>query len=137
MNKIPGVEVTTGARGRQIIFKDDLPSNTFVTLLESMMNDGIEFAFYDATYPSPSDPGAYFSYSPMNGVWRMTLGNHGWSGGIYMVEAAVVSTQLRSLYSKGALDPLDLEKVCFFSHYEPEPQSKNEAMNRKLRELHS
>src|ERR1035437_9012508 len=108
MNKIPGVEVTTGGRERQIIFKDDLPFNAFVTLLESMMKDGIRFSFYDATYPSPSDPGAYFSYSPTNGVWRMTLGNHGWSGGIYEVEAMVISSQLWSLYSRGALEPLQL-----------------------------
>lgn len=136
MNKIPGVEVTTGARGRQIIFKDDLPSSAFVTFLESMMKDCIKFSFYDPMYPSPSDPGAYLSYSPTNGVWRMTLGNHGWSGGIYEVEATAISSQLWSLYSKRALEPLHLENVGFASHYETEPQSKNEVMNRKLRELH-
>lgn len=136
MNNIPGMRVATGARGRQIVFDSEVPANTFIILLESMMKDGTAFAFYDPTYPSPSDPGAYFSYSPMNGVWRMTLGNHGWSGGIYVLAGPVVVQQLQNLHSNGALAPIDLDKVCFFSHYEAAPPALNEAMNKKLEALH-
>jgi len=66
----------------------------------------------------------------------MTLGNHGWTGGIYEIDAPVVTNQLWALYSTGLLSALELESVHFFSHYQPESRSENEAMNMKLRGLH-
>ena len=129
-------EITSGPKGRQIVFAQGMHLDAFARLLQSLMDGGMEFAFYDSTYPSPSDPGAYFSYAPMNGVWRMTLGNHGWSGGIYEIGAAVVANQLQSLCSKGILSAIELDGVHFCSHYQSESRSKNEAMNIKLGNLH-
>jgi hypothetical protein len=129
-------EITVGPKGRQIAFGYGIPSGAFMQVVKSLMDRGIEFAFYDPTFPSPSDPGAYFSYAPINGVWRMTLGNHGWSGGIYEIDAPVVANQLRSLYLQGALRALELDGVDFGAHYQSESRSKNDAMNVKLRDLH-
>ncbi|MGP0019871.1 MAG: hypothetical protein ACLPHP_14975 [Candidatus Sulfotelmatobacter sp.] len=127
----------TEPKGRQIVFKDEMQPAEFAVLVESLMNDGVEFAFYDVRYPSPSDPGAYFKYSPMNGVWRMTLGNHGWSGGIYEIESEVLINQLQNLHKAGVLKSLDIEKVYFSSHYQPESAEKNDAMNTLLRKIHT
>jgi hypothetical protein len=129
-------EITNGPKGRRVVLAHDMQFSAIVSLLHSLMVGGMEFAFYDPKYPSPSDPGAYFSYSPMNGMWRMTLGNHGWSGGIYEIDAPVVANQLWALYSTGLLSALELAGVHFFSHYQPESRSENEAMNMKLRGLH-
>ncbi|MEO1410744.1 MAG: hypothetical protein AAFW73_12740 [Bacteroidota bacterium] len=61
-------------------------------LLAVLWDQGYELTFYDEYYPSPSDPGAYFRYTTQktNGPqhWSMTLGNHGWSGGIYWKKRA-------------------------------------------------
>jgi hypothetical protein len=35
--------------------------------------------FYDRSYPSPSDPGAYVSFRRVNGAYLYQLQNHGWS----------------------------------------------------------
>jgi hypothetical protein len=59
--------------------------------MDVLLKQEVEFAFFDATYAPSSDSGAYFSYSPSNSVWRMTFGNHGWSGGIYEIETTAVA----------------------------------------------
>jgi len=135
MMLVPGMEVSTGPTGRRIIFTGELPE--FSAALEEMMALNVEFAFYDPMYPSPSDPGAYFSYSPSRGAWRMTLGNHGWSGGIYTIAHATIGTQLRSLYSRKLLKALDLDNVHFSAHYAPESPTKSEEMNVRLQKLHA
>jgi len=61
-------EITKGPKGRRVVLAHDMQFSAIVSLLHSLMVGGIEFGFYDAKYPSPSDPGAYFSYSPMNGI---------------------------------------------------------------------
>jgi hypothetical protein len=137
MDTIPGMEIRTDERIRHIAFQDGVPIGAFVSLLALLMQRGLEFAFYDPDYPSMSDPGAHFSYSPRNGKWRMTLGNHGWSGGIYEIDPSVLAGQLHDLYSKGLMKSLELERVAFFAHYQPESASNNKAMNKELRKLHS
>lgn len=94
------------------------------------------FALYDPLYPS--DPGAYFSYSPENaveGVWQMTLGNHGWSGGIYQIGEQTLCLQLSNLAAKRMLTTIEIEGVTLFS-YALESVSKNSEINQRLRELH-
>lgn len=136
MKMIPGAEIVVGPRGRQIIFQKDLSLDAFASLLSSMMENGTEFAFFDTDYPSPSDPGAYFNYSPRGGEWRMSLGNHGWSGGIYVIETEVVCRQLQKLNSKGALEALTIDGVLFARHYKPETPLQNQEMNARLKEIH-
>lgn len=133
---IPGIAFYEDSNGRHVAFAEGLPAQTFNAFLDAMMKDRLEFSLYDPRYPSPSDPGAYLSYSPQKGRWRMTLGNHGWSGGIYDIEASVVARQLVSLYTAKQLSPLGLDNVCFFSQYEPESQERNKEMNNLLEHLH-
>lgn len=134
---IPGTKIQNDQRGRCLVFDEGLTEDTFTSFLNTMMRKSMEFSLYDPQYPSPSDPGAYLSYSPQNGAWLMTLGNHGWSGGIYNIETIIISRQLFSLYATGRLTPLGLDRVCFFKHYKPESVEKNEQMNRRLQEIHA
>ena len=98
-----------------------------------MMQDGTEFSLFDPKYPS----GAYLSYSPKNRAWLMTLGNHGWSGGIYNIRPKIVSRQLYDLYVSDRLEPLGLDGVYFFKHYQPKSVETNEEMNRQLENIHA
>ena len=136
-NIIPGTRIQNDQHGRCLIFDKGLNEEAFASLLNAMMREGMEFSLYDPKYPSPSDPGAYLSYSPQNGAWLMTLGNHGWSGGIYNIEGTTISRQLYNLYATDHLTPLGLDRVCFFKHYQPESIEKNEQMNRRLQEIHA
>ena len=136
-NMIPDTKIQNDQRGRCLVFDEGLTEDAFTSFLNTMMREGMEFSLYDPQYPSPSDPGAYLSYSPQNGAWLMTLGNHGWSGGIYNIETTIISRQLFSLYATGRLTPLGLDRVCFFKHYKPESVEKNEQMNWRLQEIHA
>lgn len=134
---IPGTKIQNDQQGRCLVFDKGLTEETFPSFLNALMREGIEFNFYDPKYPSPSDPGAYLSYSPQNGEWLMTLGNHGWSGGIYNIETTTISRQLYNLYALGRLTSVGLDRVCFFKHYQPESVEKNEQMNWLLQEIHA
>jgi hypothetical protein len=136
MREITGVRLSNGSSGRELLFGPEAGEQGIVEALTALMNDGLDFSVYDALYPSPSDPGAYFSYRPERGVWRMTLGNHGWSGGIYEIEAAVVAQQLAHLHRLGLLESLGLDRVCFFSHYAPLSVPEHRQMNQRMREIH-
>ena len=134
---IPGVQEGNAGNGRAVVFGENLGLETFVSLLEAMEKDGRDFSLFDPKYPSPSDPGAYLSYSPRKGKWRMTIGNHGWSGGIYVVEPSAIARQLYDLYINGLLPELQLEHVHFFSHYKPESDERNAKINELLRAIHA
>lgn len=115
---------------------DKLPS-----LLKALKENGHEFAFYDELYPSPTDPGAYFSYSQTkvkdDVYWSMTLGNQSWSGGIYQVSNATILTQLTSLINKGKLTEIQITNVSFFGHYAVEAQNKNKEEDALIRKIHT
>lgn len=136
MKKIANIELTRGNRGRAVPLGENINEDVIKYLLEEMKMSGIEFCFYDPEFPSPSDPGAYFSYSPSSGLWRMTLGNHGWSGGIYIIGDQALLTQLQNLHFLGLLKLLELEGVCFFSHYASETDIKNKEMNDLILQIH-
>lgn len=134
---IPGIQIHDGEKGRCIVFEKGLTAEEFTDFLDAMMQDSMEFSLFDPKYPSPSDPGAYLSYSPKEDEWLMTLGNHGWSGGVYNITPEIVSRQLHDLYLTGLLEPLGLDRVCFFKHYEPVSAERNEQMNRLLEKIHA
>ena len=124
---------------RRVEFPGPLSGSTLAELLAVLKDDEAEFAFYDERYPSASDPGAYFSYSSPKappGKWRMTFGNHGWSGGIYEIDDNTVCSQLLDLVTSPLLKSIDLDRVCFFSHYQLESASQSNAMNQKRLEIH-
>lgn len=51
---------------------------------------GQQLSFYNALYPSPSDPGAYFSLARGVGGFILFCGNHGWSSDWRGFETGVV-----------------------------------------------
>lgn len=136
MPPIEGIHVQEGPPRRRLCFDQGLTGDAFAQLLAWLMQADIEFALFDPLYPSPSDPGAYLSYRPVNGVWRMTLGNHGWTGGIYEIEMAIVCQQLSNLHAKGQLGEITVEEVAFFSHYELRSVEANAEMNQRLCDIH-
>lgn len=136
-HKISGVKFYEDNQGHHITFDDGLAEDTFSALIALMQQDSLEFGLFDPRYPSPSDPGAYFKYRPNVSSWQMTLGNHGWSGGIYSITPALIAKQLYSLYHAKLLEPLNLDKVYFSAHYAIESESKNKAMIELLERIHT
>src|SRR5262245_54241183 len=137
VNAIDGCRYVRG-KTRRIGLPDALPDSTLDALLQVLRECGEDFGFYDERYPSPSDPGAYFSYSPSEtaGKWRMTLGNHGWTGGIYEIDDGTICRQLKDLIAKKLLQSIEIGDVCFFSHKSAESASSNRSMNKKLLRIH-
>jgi hypothetical protein len=134
-----GVVVDEGPQGRRVKFTGVASLEVIQTLLDALRNEGLEFRFHDPLYMDEED-GAYFSYrpgsEPSRAVWEMTLGNHGWSGGIYEVDSAVLCRQLKGLHDRGLLEEVGLERVCFFAHYPRQDTEANLRLNQELRELH-
>lgn len=94
-----------------------------------------KFDLFDKQYPQISDEGAYFSYS-YDKVWKMTLGNHGWSGGIYIIDKKVIINQLTSLIMLENNIILEIQNANFFRHFTEKSDSENLEMNKKLEEIH-
>ncbi|MCP4487626.1 MAG: hypothetical protein GY820_09975 [Gammaproteobacteria bacterium] len=111
-----------------------------IALLNDFKESGVAFEIYDSFYPSPSDPGAYicYLYQVINTeTFGMTLGNHGWSGGIYQINEDVIVSQLLHIAKTRNGLKIEIEKASFFSHYEQESAPKNKKMNIKLSEIHA
>ncbi|KFF00938.1 hypothetical protein IX39_10055 [Chryseobacterium formosense] len=114
-----------------------------IDLIESMLiifeNEKAEFSFYDPKYYPSTDPGAYFSYSfqSSDSSWNMTLGNHGWSGGIYTIDRTVIIKQIASIINLTTRIEIEIENVNFFSNYQQKNVSQNEEQNLKLLKIHS
>ena len=116
-----------------------ISKNNVLDILNEFKSSMGKFEIYDNFYPSPSDPGAYICYSNYDEVsdsFSMTLGNLGWSGGIYQIKTEVVIEQLLHLAHTQDDFLLDIENATFFSHYEKEPQEKSNEMNSKIHEIH-
>jgi hypothetical protein len=75
---------------KNIHLDKELEKKDIAGILRKFKETGDKFEIYDAYYPSPSDPGAYIcyaSYDDSSDSFSMTLGNHGWTGGIYIIKA--------------------------------------------------
>jgi hypothetical protein len=57
-----------------------LPEKTIQATLHTLP-DKHELRFYDASHPSPSDPGAYVHIRRQGAGYALFKGNHGWSSG--------------------------------------------------------
>lgn len=101
----------------------------------------IAFALYDPYYPSPSDPGAYLSYSQKKNKtpdsWSMTLGNHGWTGGIYTISENNIAVQIHHLVDSGEINSININDVKIFSHYKKENAERNRDRNALISRIHS
>lgn len=137
VNAIDGCRYVHG-KTRRIDLPDALTDSTLNALLQVLWECGEDFGFFDERYPSPSDPGADFSYSPSEtaGKWRMTLGNHGWTGGIYEIDDATIRRQIKDLVAKELLSSIEVGDVCFLSRKPAESASSNRSMNKKLLRIH-
>jgi hypothetical protein len=138
VNVIDGLRFIDGDV-RRIELSKPVADAALAGLFQILRDDELEFAVYDACYPSPSDPGAYFSYSSRGaavGTWRMTLGNHGWGGGVYVVDQAAVCCQLRNLTNRGLIRDIQLDRVGFFAHYSLEGAPRSREMNERLQTIH-
>jgi hypothetical protein len=149
--RIPGVRLVLEP-ARHIEFSGAVADHALRRILRALNRAGQEFTFYDPLYPSPPDPhdpGSYFKYSPSarrkwrdvlgfgRPIWRMTLGNHGWSGGIYEIEERTICRQLQHLIARGLLKSIDLDRVYFSSHYAPEDRASNRRENAAILRAHS
>lgn len=134
---ISGVCIQDNHQGRCIIFDHDVTKQVFINFLNCMLQQGLAFSLYDPLYPSPSDPGAYLSYIAQEGIWLMTIGNHGWSGGVYHIHSYTIAQQLFNLFKTGQLLPLNLDHINFFEHYPVESEENNARMNDNILKIHS
>jgi len=124
-------EITNGPKGRRVVLAHDMQFSAIVSLLHSLMVGGMELRFTTRNTRRPRIRSLFQLFTDERYVANDAR-NHGWSGGIYEIDAPVVANQLWALYSTGLLSALELEGVHFFSHYQPESRSENEAMNMKL-----
>lgn len=87
IERINGVNLVKYSKDRYVRIQSNVKSDELLQLLRTLEKHKNPFYFHDPLYPSISDPGGYFSYSQegsnSKAYWSMTLGNHGWSGGIY------------------------------------------------------
>jgi len=110
-------------------------------LLLVLRKHRIAFALYDPYYPSPSDPGAYIDYSQekneASNSWSMTLGNHGWTGGIYTISENNIALQIHHLVENGQINSISINEVKIFSHYEKQNSVRNREQNALIYRIHS
>src|SRR5690606_24975757 len=110
-------------------------------LLLVLRKHRIAFALYDPYYPSPSDPGAYLSYSQEKNktpnAWSMTLGNHGWTGGIYTISENNIAVQIHHLVDSGEINSISINDVKIFSRYKKENAERNRDRNALISRIHS
>jgi hypothetical protein len=64
--------------GGKFIFNNDVNEQTIRQLVEKIPIQ-ITVSFYDKSYPSPSDPGAYVLFKRDENQYVMQRANHGWS----------------------------------------------------------
>ena len=96
---------------------------------------------FTTAYILPTDPGAYIDYSHEKGdhteTWSMTLGNHGWSGGIYSIKEDVVAKQIYNLIKQKQIDSIRIDNGKIFSHYGKKTDELNEIQNDLLSKIHT
>ncbi|MCS3798479.1 hypothetical protein [Niastella sp. OAS944] len=137
ISQLKGIDITS----KVIKIANDTSFENIIALLKILRTHKVPFALYDGYYPSPSDPGAYLSYSQeqneTENAWSMTLGNHRWSGGIYTISENNIALQIHNLVRNNQIDSIEIDKVVFFSHYEKENKDKNRNKNALLYGIHS
>ena len=79
---------------------------------------------------------AYAQTKAQPGRWSMSLGNHGWSGGIYQIDDQTLAQQLFSLNQHGHLHQLRIDQGRLFANYTIEDEEKSQGMMKQLRTIH-
>lgn len=110
------------------------------SLIFSTKYHNLGLSYFDDLYPSPSDPGAYFNFYPSNAsesLYLMSLGNHGWSGGIYLIDEEIMKKQLRNLIRLKLLKSIELTFDLPMKNNSLKDEESNSAMNIRLSDLHN
>jgi hypothetical protein len=111
----------------------------FNQVVNTLAANKLGFTIYDREYPSPSDPGAYLSFflrETSDGEWRLTLGNHGWSGGAYILPAGFVSSYLQVLFEARKITYFDVGSTGAKHYADESPESSSKLMS-LLKRIHS
>lgn len=141
LENIQGLTLVEKLGIRYVKFLKLITHESLEQLLYILKTNNLSFHFYDVFYPSMSDPGAYLSYSQekneTKNCWSMTLGNHGWSGGIYHINESTIIIQLGNLVNRKVLNEIKIDNVAFFSHYNIVGSQLNDTENNKILEIHS
>lgn len=141
VEQINGLKVIEKFDCQYVQLSTNLIAQDLEKLIQLLRKHKIDFSVYDFLYPSVSDPGAYISYSQLHNDsekhWNMTLGNHGWSGGIYQIKESIILKQLENLIQKKLLQEIQTERVVFFSKYKIEETNRNEIVNKRILEIHT
>jgi hypothetical protein len=140
IEQINGLKIIEKREKKHIVFVEKIAIENIEKLLNIFAKYKQSFHFYDALYPSPSDPGAYMSYEKVateNATqWRMSLGNHGWSGGIYLIDNQVFTAQLSNLLTKQLLQEISIETAGWASQKAIVDRDENDKMNKRILEMH-
>jgi hypothetical protein len=84
--------ISYGKRGNsetRFRFLPNIQFKTIETIVLELPKDK-RLGFYDEDYPSPSDPGTYFSVAHGKNGYIMSCGNHGWSSAWQNFEAVLI-----------------------------------------------
>lgn len=138
ISNIDGIKLVEKFNKKVASFDNSLSKNNIELFVLTLYKYKTAFSFHDTLYPSPSDPGAYISYflKPSSENWKMSLGNHGWSGGIYTIDNEVIYKQLNNLIQSSQLSEIQIEGVGTFSHYAEKNGEENKRQNDYLIEVH-
>jgi hypothetical protein len=69
--------------------------------------------------------------------WSMTLGNHGWTGGIYQIRKTTVNQQVYNLFMRKKLKEVGITDVAFFSHYNRESPERSRIKDQEILQMHT
>ncbi|RZK56001.1 MAG: hypothetical protein EOO91_12960 [Pedobacter sp.] len=140
-NEFYKIDGLSPLNAKVIEFNPNVTMDTILQLLSLLHQNRIAFSFYDALYPSVSDTGTYFDYQPTKNetaiTFLMTLGNHGWSGGIYEISENTVATQIFNLIYQNHLQVISIDKVRLFTHHPLKDVAQNLKQNELICGLHT
>lgn len=141
VNKLEGIRVDNRSSSTIIEINPETTLNSINKLLELIRTNNLSFFIFDKLYPSLSDPGAFLNYSQdqneVENCWSMTLGNHGWSGGIYTIHENAISIQIHNLIMQKEIKGIQIDNSFFFSQYDKVSLSQNENENTLIYKIHS
>lgn len=140
LHHIPGTKVILSGAKKNLKIDEDVTEEQLQNLLNILRTHCIDFEIHDPEFPSISDPGAYISYSQQKnnkpGYWSMTMGNHGWTLGIFSITETTILQQLKNLTQKKLLKEIQIETSCFFYHKEIQPEYQSTEMENRLLMIH-
>ena len=139
--QLQGFAIKDHQNSKVVEISNEATIASIAELLRVLRKYNIAFAFYDSYYPSPSDPGAYLDYSQEKNEtedsWSMTLGNHGWTGGIYTITENNIVRQIHNLIKNKQIDSVRIDNVKIFSHYDKQNSDYNKNQNALIFGIHS